>query len=190
MDVTGELHAYAALPPGRKFSRYPLDRRLGGPHNRSGHCGVKENLFPLPKIEPRLLGYPACRRSLYLLSYPSTYTCILYTYMYIILEGSSSSIHLDNGGENARRHSDWSKGGRTPTARQASRHETKKIKADVSIMTQTGMGRFSKSHYFNCAPFFASYHRHRVSTVTCLDACQCAGYLKETSSVADGRGST
>jgi hypothetical protein len=37
-----------------------------------------------------------------------------------------------------------SKGGCTPTAsRQASRHETKKTKADVSIMTQTGVRRFS-----------------------------------------------
>jgi hypothetical protein len=36
------------------------------------------------------------------------------------------------------------KGGRTPTAsRQASRHETKGTKADVSIMTQTGVRRFS-----------------------------------------------
>jgi hypothetical protein len=33
-----------------------------------------------------------------------------------------------------------SSGGRTPTA---SRHETKKTKADVSIMTQTGVRRFS-----------------------------------------------
>jgi hypothetical protein len=36
-----------------------------------------------------------------------------------------------------------SKGGRTPTAsRQASGHETKETKADVSIMTQTGVRRF------------------------------------------------
>jgi hypothetical protein len=36
------------------------------------------------------------------------------------------------------------KGGRTPTAsRQASRHETKETKADVSIMTQTGVRWFS-----------------------------------------------
>jgi hypothetical protein len=36
------------------------------------------------------------------------------------------------------------KGGRTPTAsRQATRHETKETKADVSIMTQTGVRRFS-----------------------------------------------
>jgi hypothetical protein len=36
------------------------------------------------------------------------------------------------------------KGDRTPTAsRQASRHETKETKADVSIMTQAGVRRFS-----------------------------------------------
>jgi hypothetical protein len=35
------------------------------------------------------------------------------------------------------------KGGRTPTAsRQASRHERKETKADVSIMTKTGVRRF------------------------------------------------
>jgi hypothetical protein len=36
------------------------------------------------------------------------------------------------------------KDGRTPTAsRQASRHETKETKADVSIMIQTGVRQFS-----------------------------------------------
>jgi hypothetical protein len=30
----GQLHAPAALPPGKK-PRYPLDRRLGGPQSRS-----------------------------------------------------------------------------------------------------------------------------------------------------------
>jgi hypothetical protein len=36
------------------------------------------------------------------------------------------------------------KGGRTPTApKQASRHKTKEIKADVSNMTQTGVRWFS-----------------------------------------------
>jgi hypothetical protein len=36
------------------------------------------------------------------------------------------------------------KGGCTPTAsRQTSRHETKETKADVSIMTQIGVRRFS-----------------------------------------------
>jgi hypothetical protein len=31
--------------------------------------------------------------------------------------------------------------------------------------------------HFNCAPFFASCRRHRVLTVTCLNACRCAAYL-------------
>jgi hypothetical protein len=35
---------------------------------------------------------------------------------------------------------------------------------------------------FNCAPFFASCRRHRVLIVTCLDACQCAAYLRLTTS--------
>jgi hypothetical protein len=38
----------------------------------------------------------------------------------------------------------YSKVGRTPTAsRQASRHEIKKTKADVNIMTQNGVRQFS-----------------------------------------------
>jgi hypothetical protein len=39
MDVNGQFHAPAALPPG-KSSLYPLDRRLGGPQSRSGR-GVR-----------------------------------------------------------------------------------------------------------------------------------------------------
>ena len=34
MDVGGQRHAPAALPPGK--TRYPLYRRLGVPHSRSG----------------------------------------------------------------------------------------------------------------------------------------------------------
>jgi hypothetical protein len=33
MEVSGQLHAQAALPPG-KSPWYPLDRRLGGPQSR------------------------------------------------------------------------------------------------------------------------------------------------------------
>jgi hypothetical protein len=36
MEASGQLHAPAALFPGI-LSRYLLDRRLGGPQNRSGH---------------------------------------------------------------------------------------------------------------------------------------------------------
>jgi hypothetical protein len=39
-------------------------------------------------------------------------------------------------------------------------------------------GGFHNLISFNCAPFFASCLRHRVLTVTCLDACRCAAYLK------------
>jgi hypothetical protein len=38
MEVSGELHALAVLPPGNR-SRYPMDKRLGGPESRSGRSG-------------------------------------------------------------------------------------------------------------------------------------------------------
>jgi hypothetical protein len=60
--VNGQLHAPAALPPGKSL-RYQLTRRIGGPQNRSGRNGEEKNLFSLPEIEPRLLGCPA--RSLF-----------------------------------------------------------------------------------------------------------------------------
>jgi hypothetical protein len=51
MEVSGQLHAPAVLPPG-KDSWYPLDRRLGGPQSRSGRGG--ENIpSPLRKSNPR-----------------------------------------------------------------------------------------------------------------------------------------
>jgi hypothetical protein len=51
MEVSGQLHTPAALPPGKEPRRYPLDRRLGGPQSRSGLRGEKNNLV-LPVIEP------------------------------------------------------------------------------------------------------------------------------------------
>jgi hypothetical protein len=38
LEVSGQLHAPAALPPG-KSPRYPFYRRLGGPQSRSGRYG-------------------------------------------------------------------------------------------------------------------------------------------------------
>jgi hypothetical protein len=35
MQASGQLHAPAALPPGKE-PWYPLNRRLGGPQSRSG----------------------------------------------------------------------------------------------------------------------------------------------------------
>jgi hypothetical protein len=39
------------LYPRERVPRYSLDRRLGGPHSRSGRCSENKNL-PLPGIEP------------------------------------------------------------------------------------------------------------------------------------------
>jgi hypothetical protein len=57
LDVTGQLHAPAALPPGKE-TRYPLDRRLGGPQSRSGQYGEVKILDPIG-LELRPLGRPA-----------------------------------------------------------------------------------------------------------------------------------
>jgi hypothetical protein len=42
MEMSGQLHAPAALPPGKE-PRYPLDRTLGGPQSRSGR---RKNSWP------------------------------------------------------------------------------------------------------------------------------------------------
>jgi len=47
MEVSGQLHAPAALTP-RKSQWYPLDRRLDGPKSRSGRGGEEKNSQPLP----------------------------------------------------------------------------------------------------------------------------------------------
>jgi hypothetical protein len=43
-------HALAALPPGK--TRYPLYRRLGGPHSRSGRV---RKISPPPGFDPRTI---------------------------------------------------------------------------------------------------------------------------------------
>jgi hypothetical protein len=50
VKVSGQLHTPAALP-WDDVPRYPLDRRLRGPQNRSGRYG-QEKTLPLPWIEP------------------------------------------------------------------------------------------------------------------------------------------
>jgi hypothetical protein len=54
MEVTGQLHAPAALPPG-KDPGYLIDRRLGGPQSRSGRGGEEKNSQPLPGLEPPII---------------------------------------------------------------------------------------------------------------------------------------
>jgi len=52
-----------SLYPQGTSPRYALDRRLGGPQNRSGRCGEKKNYkplegFELPIIQPVAQRYP------------------------------------------------------------------------------------------------------------------------------------
>jgi hypothetical protein len=51
MEVSGQLHALAALPV-RKNLWYPLNRRLGGPHSQSGHFEEEKNFLPYQESNP------------------------------------------------------------------------------------------------------------------------------------------
>jgi hypothetical protein len=59
MEVSGQLHSPAALPPGKEPLVYPLDRRLGGPQSRSGRGVEEKNSQPPPEIEPQYPNRPA-----------------------------------------------------------------------------------------------------------------------------------
>jgi hypothetical protein len=52
MEVSGQLHDPAALPPG-KSPWYPRDRRLGGPHCHSGRGGIEKIPNPYRESNPR-----------------------------------------------------------------------------------------------------------------------------------------
>jgi hypothetical protein len=59
--IVGELSTFRACispPPSSAVTRYPYDRRLDGPYNRSGHIGDETDLT-LPGVEPRLLPSPS-----------------------------------------------------------------------------------------------------------------------------------
>jgi len=62
MEVGGQRHALAALPPGKTW--YSLYKRLSGPQSRSGRV---RKISPLTGI--RLPDHPARSESLYRLSY-------------------------------------------------------------------------------------------------------------------------
>jgi len=64
MEMGGQRHAPAALPPGK--TRYLLYRRLGGPQSRSGE-GRKIS----PPTGIWSPDRPARNESLYVLSYPA-----------------------------------------------------------------------------------------------------------------------
>jgi hypothetical protein len=53
MEVSGQLHAPAALPPGKE-PWYPLHRKLGGSQSRSGRGGEEKDCQPLLRLEPSM----------------------------------------------------------------------------------------------------------------------------------------
>jgi hypothetical protein len=55
----------------------------------------------------------------------------------------------------------------------------KKQKLTSTSWLRPVCGGFHNLIRFNCAPFFVSCRKHRVLTVTCLDACRCAAYLTQ-----------
>jgi hypothetical protein len=63
MEVSGQLHASAALPPGKNLW-YPLDRRLSGHQSRSGRGGEEKNSQPLPGLEAPII-QPVAQRCLF-----------------------------------------------------------------------------------------------------------------------------
>jgi hypothetical protein len=52
MEVSGQLHAPAALPSGKDLSLLLLDRRLCGPQSLSGRGGEEKIYQPPLGIEP------------------------------------------------------------------------------------------------------------------------------------------
>jgi hypothetical protein len=54
MEVSVQLHALAALPPG-KSPWYPLNRGLGGPQSQYRHSGEDKNSQPLLRLEPPII---------------------------------------------------------------------------------------------------------------------------------------
>jgi hypothetical protein len=57
MEVSGQLHAPAALPQEKEspLSIGPLDSRLGERQSRSGRGGEEKNSQPLPGLETQII---------------------------------------------------------------------------------------------------------------------------------------
>ena len=53
MDLRDQLHAPVTLPKG-KISRFPLNKKLGGPHNMSGRFGAQRGIVVLPGMQQRI----------------------------------------------------------------------------------------------------------------------------------------
>jgi hypothetical protein len=73
--VSGQLHAPAALPPG-KSPRYPFYRRLDGPQSRSERYGEVKIFYPTGTRTPAAPGRPTR------LSYPGSLTSYVQEQIY------------------------------------------------------------------------------------------------------------
>jgi hypothetical protein len=60
-EVSGQLPSQPVYPRGNN-PRYPLDRRLGGPQNRSGQRGEEKILDPIGTRSPSLFLQPVASR--------------------------------------------------------------------------------------------------------------------------------
>jgi hypothetical protein len=77
--------------PG-KNPLYPLDRRLGGPHSRSGRGGEEKNSQPPPGIEPENPNRPARSPALYRLSYHGSTKYIMAREIYSTIKNNPKII--------------------------------------------------------------------------------------------------
>jgi hypothetical protein len=72
MEVSGQLHAPVALPPGKQ-PLYPLARRLDGPQSRSGGGGEEKNSQPLSGLETPIIQPVAQRYTTDISQFPLSY---------------------------------------------------------------------------------------------------------------------
>jgi hypothetical protein len=70
MGVSGQRYAPAALPPGKR-PPVPTVQEAGWASEPVWTQRLEKNNLPLPGIEPRSSGRPACSQTLYWLSYPA-----------------------------------------------------------------------------------------------------------------------
>jgi hypothetical protein len=77
MELCGQLHDPAALPPG-KSPRYPFYRRFGGPHSRSGTYGEGKIFYPTGTQTPAplVVQLVACRYTDWVIPAPEWKTCV------------------------------------------------------------------------------------------------------------------
>jgi hypothetical protein len=96
MEVSGQLHIPAALPPPPGKSPWcPLDTRLGGTESRTGRSDEEKNSQPLPNFEPPII-QPVAQRYTAELTRLRHWTRDSITYKMVMLL-SSSWGHITDG---------------------------------------------------------------------------------------------